>query len=40
MPLLQDMSWGLCWGEASGVSHHVGKKLGPAGGTCRALGQV
>lgn len=36
MALLWDMCQGLCWGEASGISHHVGKKLGPAWGTCWA----
>ena len=36
MALLWDMCQGSCWEEASGISHHVGKKLGPARGTCWA----
>lgn len=38
MALLWDMCQGLCWGEASGISHYVGKKLWTCLG--HLLGQV
>lgn len=37
MALLWDMCQGSCWGEGSGISHHV-KKLGSARG--HLLGQM